>query len=463
MALTLPVRNRAVSANLRAVVLVASTAAVVYLLASHGARPVEAAAAAAIVLLLAAAAVRWPGAAMCGALVVIVAIPVYWGRPVVGAAIVAVPSTVAAVVLAPAAAPMLRRLRLQPLDYWYAGFVLVLALAALVNVTHPIGASVGILWRFFLPYVVWRLVALRWLSWDTVLRVLLFVGTALAVFGINERATGRNLLFTLLPSGYQGGQWAHSIYRDHVIRVEGSFGEPISFGLFLAVCVIAAITVAISAKGMLLRWFAVAGGVVMMVAIVDTQSRTALAAVLVGSAVQWIRLWSTRRAGRLLVIGLLAAAAAVLSPLGAEVQNAMASTSGSSLAAKSAQYRLSVLDVLTEPSQYTLIGHASDTASGLRDLATSESGLKSLDNEYAYALTTSGALGLGAFVGLALTLLWSAVRSRERQLGARAIGSAFAVIAIALLTVALLTQFADFFGIGIALLAATRQREREAV
>jgi len=141
----------------------------------------------------------------------------------------------------------------------------------------------------------------------------------------------------------------------------------------------------------------------------------------------------------------------------------MASTSGSSLAAKSAQYRLSVLDVLTEPSQYTLIGHASDTASGLRDLATSESGLKSLDNEYAYALTTSGALGLGAFVGLALTLLWSAVRSRERQLGARAIGSAFAVIAIALLTVALLTQFADFFGIGIALLAATRQREREAV
>ena len=35
-------------------------------------------------------------------------------------------------------------------------------------------------------------------------------------------------------------------------------------------------------------------------------------------------------------------------------------------------------------------------------------------------------------------------------------------VAVALLTVALLTQFADFFGIGIALLAATRQREREA-
>ena len=36
-----------------------------------------------------------------------------------------------------------------------------------------------------------------------------------------------------------------------------------------------------------------------------------------------------------------------------------------------------------------------------------------------------------------------------------------AVVAIACSLVALLTQFADFFGIGIALLAAGRQRQRE--
>ena len=463
MALTLPARNRAVSANLRAIGLVALTSLAVYLLASHGSKPVEAAAAAAIVLLLAAAAVRWPGATMCGALVAIAAVPVYWGRPVVGAAIVAVPSTVAAVVLAPAAAPMLRRLRLQALDYWYAGFVLVLALAALVNVTHPFGASVGILWRFFVPYVVWRLVALRWLSWDTVLRVLLFVGSALAVFGIHEHFSGRNAFFTLLPSGYQGGQWAHSIYRGHVIRVEGSFGEPISFGMFLAVCAIAAITIAVTADRLLLRCVAVTGAAAMTLAIIDAQSRLALAVLLAGCAVQWMRLWSGRLAGRLLVVGLLATAAAVLSPLGAEVQHALSSTTGSSLAAKSAQYRLDVLDVLTKKSSYTLIGHPSDAASGLRELATSQSGLKSLDNQYAYALTTSGVLGLGAFVGLALTLIWSALRSAQRQPGVRAIESAFAVVVVGLLAVALLTQFADFFGIGIALLAATRQREHEAV
>lgn len=462
MALTLPVRNRALSANLRAIVLVALTALAVYALAGQGTKLVTAAAGAAIVVILAAAAVRRPGAAMCSAIVAIAAIPVYWGRPIVGNAIVAVPATVAAMVLAPAALPMLRRVRFQALDYWYAGFVLALALAALVNVTHPFGASVGVLWRFLVPYLVWRLVALRWLRWDIVLRVLLCVGALLAAFAIHEHATGRNILFTLVPSGYQS-QWASSIFRNGVIRVEGSFGEPISFGMFLAVCSIAAVTIAISAKSLALRCFAIAAIAAMTLAIIDTQSRLALAVVLVGCAVQWMRLWSSRLAGRLLVIGLLAAAAAVMSPLGAEVQNAMNSTSGNSLAAKSAQYRLDVLDVLKKPSSYTLIGHPSDSASGLRQLATSESGLKSLDNQYAYALSTSGVLGLGAFVGLALTLLGSAIRSRERDTGARAIESAFAVVVVGLLAVALLTQFADFFGIGIALLAASRQREREVI
>ena len=116
----------------------------------------------------------------------------------------------------------------------------------------------------------WRLIALRWLRWDTVLRVLLFVGAALAAFAIDEHSSGRNILFMLVPSGYQGGEWARSIFRNGVIRVEGSFGEPISFRMFLAVCSIAAVTIAISAKSLALRCFAIAATAAMTLAIIDS-------------------------------------------------------------------------------------------------------------------------------------------------------------------------------------------------
>src|SRR4051812_32617063 len=116
MALALPVRTRPIGANdARAAGIVVVTAAAVYALAGQGTTAITVAVGLAVLAVLTAAALRWPGAAMCTALLAIALIPVYWGRPLMSYAIVAVPATMVAVALAPAAAPMLRRLRPQAL------------------------------------------------------------------------------------------------------------------------------------------------------------------------------------------------------------------------------------------------------------------------------------------------------------------------------------------------------------
>jgi hypothetical protein len=444
--------------------LVAVIVAVLLLVAASGVLvPAAAVVAVLVVALLAVAALRWPAPAMCLAIGAVAVVPIYWGRPTIGKSLVAVPVTVAAVVLLPAALERSRRLRLRVglIDVCYGAFVGFLTLAALLNVRHGIGAAVGIAWRYLVPYAVFRLLALRWLDWRVILRVFAAAGTVLAGFGLYEHATNTNPFFTWVHPNYQADQWAHSTFRLDRIRVEASFGEPISFGLFLAVCAIASLTVAVVSKRQVEQAAAVAATVVMLVAIIDTQSRAALVAVVGGIGFQLIRLINTQRVRRVAVVVALAGASVVFTPLGSHLQSAFNSASGDTREAASAQYRLAVFDVLTDSSQYSLIGHPNDQATGVSDLGVRNSGLKSLDNEYAYALVTGGALALAALCALALALIGSAIASRERDPAARAFMSAAAVISVSLLSVALLTQFSDLFGIILALLAAQAQRRRD--
>lgn len=444
--------------------LVAAAAAFAVFVGASGrlVSPTSLAAGVALVL-LAVAALRWTGAAMCTALVAISVVPVYWGRPVGGAATVAVPATVVAIVLVLAAATQARSYRVQALDVCYVGFTGFLTLAAALNVSHGASAAAGIAWRSLLPYAVWRLVGLRWLNWTVILRVLAATGTALAGFAMAEHSSGTNPFFTWVHPVYQADQWAHDISRNGVVRAEASFGEPISFGLFLAICVVAAVTLAVVTRHVVGQVLALAATTVMMIALLGTQSRAALATVLIATGVQLLRLLSARRAGRVLGIGVLVAAAIVVTPLGAWIQHAATSGSGTSREALSAQYRLAVFDVLDNADSYSLLGQRNDNVASVSDLARSQTGLKSLDNEYAHVLVTGGALAFVAFVALALLLLGSVVRQREHDPGARAITSALAAVTLALLVVALLTQFADIFGILVALVAADRQRSTRAV
>ena len=450
--------TRAVLTRFAASVLVAI---VIFTAASGRALPASAAIAALAVLLLAELAYRYPAGAMCAGIVAIAAVPVYWGRPVLGRTFVAVPATVAAVVLLPVAITQLRRLRVQAIDVWYGGYALILALAALVNLHTGPTAAGGLLWRMLLPYVVWRAVSLRWLKWMTVLRVLVWTGTALAVMALVEHATGHNPFFSWVTPGYQADQWAHANFRDGVVRAETSFGEPISFGLFLAVCLIGAATIFIVARRRLEQVVAVAATVVMTVAIIDTQSRAALAVASAGVLLQLVRLLRTRRVQRIVLSIGFAAAAIVFTPVGGALQHGADSLTGTSREALSAQYRLDVFDVFKDRSQYSLLGHQDESATGVSDLARTQSGLKSLDNEYAHGLVTGGVLALAALVGLAITLLFLALGRGDPDPAVRSVTSALAMVMLGLLAVALLTQFADIFAVLLAFLASRRQQLRD--
>ena len=414
----------------------------------------------AVLVLVAVVALRFPRPGLYAAVALIALVPIYWGRPTLGRSLVAVPATVAALALILPALTLIRDVRPQALDAWYVAFIGFLALAGFLNVSHGTGAGLGILWRYLLPYVVWRALSVRWLNFRALLWVLVAAGCVLSGLAMEERATGSNPFFTWVRPVYQADQWARSNYRNGVIRTEGSFGEPISFGLFLAVCVIAAVALVVTVKQLQLQLVLLGAAAVMMVAIVDTQSRVALGVAVVGAAVYLLRVFSPRRAARIVVIGAIAVAAVVMTPLAGEIQHAISSQQGTSLEAASAQYRLTVLDVLERPSSYSLIGHRNDQATGVSDLGVIQSGLKSLDNEYAYVLVTGGVLTFGALLGLALTLIIGSLRIADPDPLSAAVSTAMATVAVALLVVALLTQFADIFGIGVAVLATQAQRRK---
>jgi hypothetical protein len=199
----------------------------------------------------------------------------------------------------------------------------------------------------------------------------------------------------------------------------------------------------------------------MAAAVIDTQSRVALAVASAGVLLQLVRLLRTRRVQRIVLSLGFAAAAVVFTPVGGALQHGADSLTGDSRAALSAQYRLDVFDVLQDGSQYSFLGHQDESATGVSDLARSQSGLKSLDNEYAHGLVTGGVLALAALVGLAMTMLFLALGPSDPDPAVRSVTSALAMVMLGLLAVALLTQFADIFAILLALLATRRQQLRK--
>lgn len=450
----------------RTLAVVAGVVALVVAAAVSPRVPLPLAAAAVAAVLAMAAAARWPGAAATCALVVIAVVPMYWGQPLIGKAIVALPATVAAIVLAPAAVSAARAFRPNLADLLYLGFVGFLALASLLNVRSGTGASVGLLWRYLVPYLVWRTFGLRWLRWPVVTGALVGAGTLLGGLAIQERASGHNPFFDLGPMGYQADQWAHSTYRFGGVRAEASFGEPISFSLFLAVCIVLAVTVVVASRNRTAQVAAAVGTVVMTYALLDTGSRAGVVAVALGLGMQLLRLVPRVRLRRLLLVSVAITAFLVATPVGASALHSLQSISGSSTTtseSRSADYRLAVLSVLTDSSRYTLLGRPSDQAQGVTELGVRESGLKSLDNEYAFLLVVGGALALVPFVLLGGLVTVDALAGRGGTVYVRAVTSALAAVFLLLLTVSLLVQLADLFVLLLALLAAQRQRDREAV
>ena len=436
-------------------------AAAVFVVASRGGRIALAATLALVAGLLAVAADRHPRAAMGAALSLVVVAPVYWGRPLVGLAIVAVPATVAAIVLALPALRSLPAVRWGALDAAYLGYVLFLALAAYLNTTSGTGAAAGIVWRYAFPYVVWRALAPRAPRWVTVARTLVAAGTAMAVFALVEHATGTNWYFSALRPGYQT-ELAVSLERYGSVRAEASFGEPITFGMFLGLCLVLAVTLAIASGRRAERVLSLGVCGVLASAILASGSRAALGVAAFGLLVQGGRFVTRAYAKRFLVVAMLATAALLTTGFARTALLTLSTVTGTeSREARSAQYRFEVFDVLADPAQYTLLGRpAASGASGVASLAVQNSGVKSLDNQYAFLLVTGGVLALGSFAGVGVVVFREALTRQRRDVFERAMTSGLASLFGGFLVVALLTQLSDVFAILVALLAGARQSRR---
>jgi hypothetical protein len=439
----------------------AAAALAVFVVASRGGTMTLAATAAAGLALAAYAADRRTHAAMGAALGAVVLLPVYWGRPLVGLAIVAVPATLGAMVLALPALRSLPKVRWGLLDLAYLGYVAFLAMAAYLNTTSGTGAAAGIVWRYAFPYVVWRSLAPRAPRWVTLSRILVATGTAMGVFALVERATGSNWYFGALPAGYQT-ELAVSLSRFGGVRSEASFGEPITFGMFLGLCLVLALTLAVASGRRSERVLSLVAVGVLASAILASGSRAALAVAGVGIAIQLVRFVNRAYLKRFFAVAAIAVLALATTGFMDEVQGRLATLQGDdSREARSAQYRFKVVDVLTDSSQYTLLGRpAAEGAGGVGQLAVERSSLKSLDNQYAFLLVTGGLLSLAAFLMVGLVVFREAMTRHPRDIFERAVTSGVASLYVGFAVVALLTQLSDVFAILVALLAGARQTRR---
>jgi hypothetical protein len=447
--------------NAGAAVAALGGAAAVFLVASRGGTVAIAATAAALLGLLAYVAERRTQAAMGVAIGLVVMLPVYWGRPVVGLAIMAVPATAAAAVLALPALRALPAVRWGLVDAAYLGFVGFLAVAAFLNTTSGTGAAAGLVWRYAIPYVVWRALAPRAPRWVTLARILVATGTAMAVFALVEKATGSNWYFGALPAGYQT-ELAVSLERFGSVRAEASFGEPITFGMFLGMCLVLAVTLAVASGRRAERLLALGVVGVLAAAVLASGSRAALGVAGFGLLVQAGRFVTPAYLKRFLVIAMLATAALMSTGFLSTVSATLATVSGTDTReGRSAQYRFDVFEVLGDSRNYTILGEpATEGASGVAALAVERTGLKSLDNQYAFLLVTGGVLSLASFLLVGFTVLREALTRQSRDLFERAVTSGLASLFAGFLVVALLTQLADLFAILVALLAGARQSRR---
>jgi hypothetical protein len=276
-----------------------------------------------------------------------------------------------------------------------------------------------------------------------------------------ERATGTNWYFTALRPGYQTELAVH-LERYGAVRAEGSFGEPITFGMFLGMCLVLAVTLAVASGRRAERLLALVVVGVLASAILASGSRAALGVAAFGLLVQAGRFATRAYVKRFLLVTMLAVVALAATGFARTALLTLSTVTGTeSREARSAQYRFEVFEVLGDPSQYTVLGRPAATgATGVSSLAVANSGVKSLDNQYAFLLVTGGILALGSFVMVGVVVFKEALTRQRRDLFERAVTSGLASLFGGFLVVALLTQLSDLFAILVALLAGARQARR---
>lgn len=425
--------------------------------AASGRLPVELLTAAAVGVVLARLATARPQTALMLGLAVIICVPVYYGRYVGGTQLGITPVVVVSTLLLPLALREAHRLRLGPLDVCVLTFVGLRTLSYVLNFEGAFGLTVSLGLIVLLPYSVFRVLlllpgALRAASWGV-------AGAAvpLALVALRERTGTPNPFFTWVTPDYQADEWAKVTSRLSGARVEASFGHPIAFGMYLALVFLLLVALALTAH----RGWARAGCFVAMplvlVALVMTLSRGPILMVLVA-----LPLFMLSQASRLdprrvraVLLSSVALGLVIVQNSGTLAQ-LREDSSGASTTASSARFRLEILEIVRDPAQFSLLGQASDADVGVTQAVYSRVGVVSVDNAYALLYLSSGALVVVAFVAVAI-LVWRTAAARGLEVLQRAWAVSVAVATLNLLTVNLLTNYADLFWIGVAVVAGTAQ------
>jgi hypothetical protein len=409
-----------------------------------------------VVVAASALAARFVGAAAGIGIAAVAVIPIYWARVTPPLPIVPTAAVVVTLVLLPAAAACLPWVRATAIDVAFALYCLFLATSTLVVMGgKPTAAGLALLTSVVLPYAVFRCLALsvrvrRAVAWGMVGSALLLSGV-----GIAERLTDTNPFFTLVKPRYLAAIWAIPEHRFGSTRAEASFGHPIAFGMFLAVVTVLVLSLAREGRHHALGLAATG---LIVTGLLATLSRGPIVAAGVGGL-----LWFVSRRRQLtprdVVVVLLMAAGLFAVPAARETVTGLASSSfGNTSEASSADYRLTLLDVAREPSQFSMLGHTPTRLGGQPD-RTDRAGNKvgSVDSEYIRLYLNNGLLTLLPFAVLALLLLAALARGDLSALDSAWLAGAVAIM-IGSLTVALITQFQAMAYMVLGVAAAAAQR-----
>jgi hypothetical protein len=286
-----------------------------------------------------------------------------------------------------------------------------------------------------LPYVAFRLILAAWPQIIANLPgVLIVVGVGLSLVAIWEELRGSTPFVTSSFNNPLLAEWERNYPRAGGVRAQAMMGHPIALGSFLVIPLVFALAQR--------RW-----GLFVLLALGEalTLSRGPYIA-----AIAAVSLYSvlTRRAGRFLIITAVAATLALfIGPVGSSITNSFEPGTAEQL---NASYRSTLLS--TSITELTLWGHPTRPTAEL--YSNGQVHLRDVTSEFALLPGEQGALGLLIWTGLLAAFIYTVREARRRAdslllvLGAALVGEW-----IALLSVALITTFADAFLLTVAVTA----------
>lgn len=393
----------------------------------------------------------------------IAAVPQYAGRYAAGTNFGITPALVVCLVLLPAALDELPSARVVPMDMAVGAFGLLRFFSTLLNFDNKIGSTLGPALYLATGYVAFRLLSLRHDVLRAVTIAVVAAGAGLGLFAVFEHAGAGNIFFRLPSSGFVYQQFAQEQLRFGEVRAEASFGHSIALGMFLAMAMVLTVALAVEKGTALRRGVLVAAGALILWGTLDTLSRGAILALGIGLVLWFARESHRMRLSTLAGIALVATAVVLLSPLRATVgELVQSSESSSSLEQASTEHRYAILDLVADPTEFTLLGHKSSGAGGVNDQLEARTGLNSFDDAYALVYLANGLLTAAAFLAVGV-IAFVTLAARGLSALDRAWVAALCAGALNLFTVNLLTQYADFFWLAAAVSAGAWQRRRAGV